>query len=301
MGDKLNYAFGINNGVVDGGNISTGSEFESNKEFTARLFATPFKDADNALAGLGFGLASTTTSIDGERNLNFTDTSAADATRNGLPAYLTDGQQTFFRYNGATVADGKRSRIAPQLNYYYGPFGLISEYARVKQDVSLSTGGSASGGGAGTNTVITPGTNKSLNHAAWQVAISYLLTGEDASFKGVKPKQNFDLSKGGWGAWELVARYSEINLDEDTFVNKAGTSFSTDAYADLSASAKSAKSWTTGVNWYLNQNAKIALNYSHTSFEDGAGIGITPINATGTNVRDRESEKALLARLQVAF
>ena len=302
FGDKLNYAFGVNNGVVDGGNISTGSEFDSSKEFTARLFASPFKDETNALAGLGFGLAGTTTDINGERNLNFTDTSVADATRNGLPSYLTDGQQTFFRYNSASVADGKRIRIAPQLNYYYGSFGLISEYARVKQDVSLSTGGSASGGGAGgTNSVIKAGTNKSLSHDAWQVAVSYLLTGEDASFKGVKPKQNFDLDKGGWGAWELVARYSEINLDDDTFKNKAGTSLSTDTYADLSTSAKSAQSWTTGVNWYLNPNAKIALNYSHTIFDGGAGVGITPINATGSIVRDRESENALLARFQVAF
>lgn len=300
-GDKLNYAFGINNGVVDGGNISTGTEFDSGKEFTARLFATPFKDETNALSGLGFGIAGTTTNIDGERNLNFTDTSASDATRNGLPSYVSDGQQTFFRYGSAAVADGKRTRIAPQLNYYYGPFGLISEYARVKQEVSLSTGGSAAGGGAGANTLITAGSKQSLSHDAWQVAVSYLLTGEDASFKGVKPKQNFDLDKGGWGAWELVARYSELNLDDDTFTNKAGTSFAVNTYADLSTSAKSAKSWVAGVNWYLNQNAKVALNYAHTSFDGGAGAGITPINTAGTNVSDRESENALLARFQLAF
>ena len=165
----------------------------------------------------------------------------------------------------------------------------------------MSSGGSASGGGAGANTVITPNTNESLSHDAWQIAASYLITGEDASFKGVKPKQDFDTDKGSWGAWELVARYSELNLDDDTFQNKAGTSFSTNAYADLSTSAKSAKSWTAGVNWYLNQNAKVALNYEYTKFDGGAGIGITPINAAGSNVRDRESEEALLARLQVAF
>ena len=301
LGDKLNYAFGVNNGVVDGGNASGTSEFDGSKEFTARLFATPFKDETNALSGLGFGIAGTTTNIDGERNLNFTDTSAADATRNGLPSYVTDGQQTFFRYGSATVADGKRTRIAPQASYYYGPFGLITEYARVKQDVSLSTGGSASGGGSGGNTVITPGTSKSLSHDAWQVAVSYLLTGEDASFRGVKPKNNFDIDKGGWGAWELVARYSEINLDSDTFKNKAGTSFSANTYADLSTSAKSAKSWTAGVNWYLNQDVKAQLNYSHTTFDGGAGVGVTAVNAAGTNIRDRQSENALLARLQVAF
>lgn len=300
LSNKLNYGVGIVNGVADGGNISTGTEYNGEREYTARLFTTPFIDSDSALAGLGFGIGGTWTDFTGERNLNFTDTSAADATRNGLPSYVTDGQQTFFRYNGAAVADGKRVRLSPQASYYNGPFGLITEYARVKQDVSLTGGGSPAGGGAGSNTSFTPGTKKSLDHDAWQVAVSYLITGEDASFKGVKPKADFDINKGGWGAWELVARYSEINLDEDTFKNPAGNAF-TGAYADLSTSAKSAKSWVAGVNWYLNQNAKIQLNYSQTSFDGGAGVGITPVNAAGSNIRDRDDEKALLARFQVAF
>ncbi|MGV3581374.1 MAG: OprO/OprP family phosphate-selective porin [Methylophilus sp.] len=306
LGDKLNYAFGINNGVVDGGNASGASEFDSNKEFTARVFATPFKDEINALAGLGFGIAATFTNIDGERNLDFTNTSAADATRNGLPSYLTDGQQTFFRYGSTSVADGKRTRIAPQANYYYGPLGVIAEYARVNQEVSLLNSTTSNSG-----TAFVAGSNKELNHDAWQIAASYLITGEDASFKGVKPKQDFNLDGGGWGAWEFVARYSEINLDEDTFKNAAGQYAAeggttlTSAYADLTKSAKSAHSWVAGVNWYLNQNAKIQLNYEHTSFDGGAlqkGLAqATNNNASGSNVRDRESEDAILARFQVAF
>ena len=296
LGDRLSYAVGVNDGVVDGGNISTGTEFDGGKEVTARLFATPFKDDANALSGLGFGIAGTYTNIDGERNLDFTNTSAADATRNGLPSYLSDGQQTFFRYGSASVADGKRTRITPQANYYFGPFGLLAEYARVNQEVSLLTNTTSNA-----PTVFVAGSTQKLSHDAWQIAATYLITGEDASFKGIKPKQDFDIDKGGWGAWELVARYSELNLDEDTFKNKAGNSFSAGTYANLSESAQSAKTWTAGVNWYLNQNAKVQLNYAHTSFDGGAGIGITAINATGSNVRDRESENALLARFQIAY
>ena len=299
LGNTLNYAFGLVNGVSDGGIISTGTEFDGRKEFTARLFATPFINDDSALKGLGFGIAATYTDTQGERNLNFTDTSAADATRNGLPSYLTGGQNTFFRYSSAAVADGQRLRISPQANYYTGPLGIIAEYAKVRQDVSLTTGGSPAAGGAGSNTLITPNTRKTLSHSAWQIAVSYILTGEDASFRGVKPKQDFDLGT-GWGAWELVARYSEINLDDDTFRDPTGTSF-IGGYANLSDSAKSAHSWTVGVNWYLNQNAKVALNYEHTTFDGGAGDGILPINAAGTNVRDREDERAFLTRLQLAF
>lgn len=307
---KLNYALGVVNGVADGGNISTGAAYNGEREYTARLFATPFKDSDSALAGLGFGIGGTWTDYTGEKNLNFTDTSAADATRNGLPSYVTEGQQTFFRYTSNALADGQRIRWSPQANYYNGSFGVIAEYARVSQDVSLASGGSASAGGAGTPTVITAGTKKNLKHDAWDVGVSYLVTGEDASFKGVKPKQDFDLDKGGWGAWELVARYSEINLDDDTFKNASGQyaaegSTITSAFSDLTKSAKSAETWTVGVNWYLNSNAKIALNYARTSFDGGAlqdGLDqTTNNNASGSRVRDRNDEEAILARFQLAF
>ncbi len=311
LGNKLNYAFGVVNGVADGGNISTGTEYNGEREYTARLFATPFKDGDSALAGLGFGIGGTWTNFTGEQNLNWTDTQAADATRNGLPSYVSDGQQTFFRYGTNVVADGKRFRWSPQANYYIGPFGLIAEYARVSQDVSLTARNDASGvAPENTPLAFLAGTSKTLHHDAWQIAASYLVTGEDSSFKGVKPKNDFDLDKGGWGAWELVARYSRIDLDEDTFKNRlgqyagenrTGANAVNSAYADGSLSAKSAQSWTAGVNWYLNSNAKIALNYSHTSFDGGSIIRGQSLDTAGNRIRDREDENALLARFQVAF
>ncbi|MDF0675270.1 MAG: porin [Nitrospira sp.] len=296
---RLNYAFGVMNGVNDAGNIDTGFEFDGRPELQGRLFAEPFVNDDSVLSGLGIGAAATYTDSSGERNLNFTDTSPADATRNGLPSYLSASQNTFFRYNSTAVADGNRIRVSPQAYYYIGSLGIISEYAQVIQDVSLSTGGSPPAGGAGSNTVITPNTGKTLHHQAWQVAVSYLLTGERASFRSVKPRQNFDFGK-GWGAWEVVGRYHEIVLDPDTFKNPTGTSY-TGAYANLSESAQRARSWEVGVNWYLNQNARVALNYTQTRFTGGAGDGILPINAAGTNVQDRPEEQTLFTRLQLAF
>ena len=307
---KLDYAFGIVNGVSDGGNISTGAEYNGEREYTGRLFASPFKDDISPLNGLSFGIAATYTDFTGAKNLNFADTSAADATRNGLPSYVTGGQNTFFRYNSGIIADGQRVRWTPQASYYLGPLGIITEYSQVSQEVSKASGGSDSGGGGSTNTSILAGSNKKLEHNAWNLGVSYLLTGEDASFKGVKPKTDFDIDKGGWGAWELVARYSGLNLDENTFKNKAGeyaTDGSTEilAYADLTKSAKSAQIWTAGANWYFNQNAKFAINYAHTSFEGGAIVGGGTGNPTTVadtrNVKDRPDEKAILARFQVTF
>lgn len=300
LNNTLSYAFGLMNGVSDGGNINTGPQFSGRKEFTGRVFATPFvNQSESLLRGLGLGVAATYTSVNGERNLNFTDTTPADPTRNGLASYLTDGQNTFFRYSGGTVSDGARIRVSPQAYYFAGPLGIISEYARVIQDVSLTTGGSPAEGGAGTNTVFTPNSGRRLHHQAWHVTVGYVLTGEDNSFQGVKPRHNFDFGH-GWGAWEVVGRYSEIHLDSDTFKNPAGTSF-TGGYANLADSAKAARSWTVGLNWYLNPNVRFAVNYSETKFSGGAGNGIAAINAAGSNVLDRPDERVFLSRMQLAF
>ena len=270
---KVNYAFGTYNGVVDGGDNSTNKDTNVDKEYSARVFTTPFKDSDSVFAGLGFGLASTYG--------NFKGTTATGAS--GLPGYKTAGQQSsFFTYASGTIANGARERIAPQAYYYYGPLGIIAEYARVSQAVSNST------------------SSEKLGNDAWQIAASYFLTDEDASFKGVKPKQVFSTNGGGWGAWELVARYQENNIDHAAFSTAASGAGL--RYADPRTNAKSAKSWAAGVNWYLNQNVKVVLNYEQTSFEGGGQI-----NAAGaasgafTNVTDRPDEKTLFSRLQLAY
>jgi phosphate-selective porin OprO/OprP len=319
---KFSYAVGVHNGVADGGDNTTGSDANSDKDYAARIFATPFKDTDNALAGLSVGIAGTYGKVTGT-----TKDTVNGSTTELTSGYKTEGQQTFFRYNDSTVlrsgvgeastagaitagvgpswlvhADGKRSRIAPQASYYYGPFGLITEYVRESQGISV---------GANNLKKVT------LHNDAWQVAGSWLLTGEDASFKGVKPKNNFDLDKKTWGAWEIVARYSELNIDKDafTFGNLSGGPVSATSltganhylYADPNVSAKSAKTWTAGINWYLNSEVKFALNYEQTKFDGGGGSLVSTSATESANLttqrtaQDREDEKAILARFQVAF
>lgn len=255
---KLNYNIGVLNGIGDGGSGKQDGDTNTDKSFVARVFAEPFKGSDSVLAGLGFGLAGT-----------WSD-EAGDAVTD---KYQTPGRQTLFQYASTTLGDGDKIRWSPQAYYYSGPFGIIAEYARSSTDVKR-------------------GANKvDLDNDAWQVAASWVLTGEDNNFAGITPKQNFDLDKGGWGAWEIALRYHELEIDKDAFAGAAGVRFAGAPNASTGVNiTKKAQTWTAGLNWYLNKNIKIAATYDHTSF-----------NSADVAIRDREDENALFTRFQVAF
>lgn len=254
LGGKLSYAAGVFDGVADGGSNSSNTDNNIDKDYAARIFVEPFKGSENLLSGLGFGIAGTTSDWTGP---------ISEANHN----YKSPGQQTIFQYNSAVTGDGRQTRISPQLYYYAGPFGLIGEYARVKHDIARGS------------------RSDSLEHDAWQLAATWVLTGEDNSFKGINPKQPFDLDKGTWGAWELGLRYSELNIDDKAFEGASGV-----RYANSSSSTEKAESWAGGVNWYLNKNVKLQATYEQTDFSSGID-----------SVDDREDEKVLFTRFQVAF
>ncbi|HEU4708544.1 MAG TPA: porin, partial [Methylophilaceae bacterium] len=243
-------------GVADGGSNAVNRDNGSaskDKEYVARLFAEPFKGEDIALAGLGFGLAGGISDYKNDGFLN--------------PSYKTPGQLTFFTYNAGVVGNGRQTRISPQFYYYYGPLGVLGEYAKVEHDVARGTNAD------------------SLEHDAWQLAGTYVLTGEENSFKGINPKRPFDLDKGQWGAWEVALRYSELNVDDKAFDDAPGVRF-----ASATSTTKSAKSWAAGINWYLNRFVKLQTTYEQTKFDSAFA-----------NVKDRDTERVLFSRFQVAF
>ena len=78
-----------------------------------------------------------------------------------------------------------------------------AEYTEVSQDVSR---------------VVPSGIREAtVDTNAWQFAVSYFLTGEEASFKGFQPKTRFSPSEGTWGAFEIKARVQQLNVDENAF------------------------------------------------------------------------------------
>lgn len=251
----LEYQFALTNGVADLGDGNGDSS--GGKDFSARIFAQPFKNTDyNWLQGFGVGVAGSI----GQRDGTTTNTELSSGLK-------TTAQNNFFTYNpaaGTVFANGKSTRINPQAWYYNGPFELLGEYVKEDYEVSKSTA---------------PSTRTSLTNDAWTVITTYVLTGEDASFAGVKPKADFNLDKGTWGAFELAARVGKLNIDDKTFPT----------FAAISSSAKSIDEKIVGLNWYLNQNLKFNFNFVINKFEGGSATG------------DRPDEKVALARVQFKF
>jgi len=250
----LNYAVGVFNGTADGRD-GPSSNPDNEFEATARVFWEPFKNDANAWAGFGVGIATSVGDNFGAGN-------------NVLPRYRTPAQVQFFGYRAEAAADGLHRRWSPQGYYYAGPFGLLGEYVSSEQEVALVAGADA-------------GRVEHLENTAWQLSGSWVLTGEDASYRGVaRPNHPFTTGAAGWGALELVARYGELDIDDDAFP----------LFANPASSASQANAWSVGFNWYLTQNLKLVATYTQTTFEDGAAAGA-----------DREDEKTLFTRAQLSF
>ena len=165
--ERLNYRVAIVNGAPDGANIDGDSR--DGKDVVGRVFATPFAPSGHKLLkGLGFGAAASS----GQQ-----DEGAV------LPTFKTTaGQAIFFTYTGtktvvAPFADEQRVNSIPQLYYYAGPFGLMAEYADSTQKIGATNSSN----------------NKTIAHDienhAWQVAGSWVVTGEKKSYRTVVPPQ----------------------------------------------------------------------------------------------------------------
>jgi phosphate-selective porin OprO/OprP len=269
-GGAFTYSIAYTNGVADGGssdsNASPDVENDAKGDVAARVFFQPFLSSDHfALRGLGFGIGGT-----------YVD-STGSGTNTLLPTYRTPGQATFFSYrsntattgNNATFADGERLRYSPQFYYYYGSYGLLGEYAVVSQGVTRVNG------------AVTR--SDTLQNKAWQLQFSWLLTGEDETYRSPTPATNFEPGKPGHGAWELVARVHQLAIDSDAFTGGANS------YANPATSARKATAAGLGLNWYLNQNVKWFFGYEQTRFDGGAATG------------DRPDEKAYLTRVGLQF
>jgi phosphate-selective porin OprO and OprP len=253
----ISYAVGVFNGAPDGGSVDVDASFA--KDFAGRIFFLPFKlDPHSALANLGFGVGASTGNQKGS------------PTATGLSSYVTSGTQTYFNYftdskdpTTNVFAVRRRSRLDPQLYWYAGSFGLLSEYIIEKQTLEKK------------------GVRKDFINKAFVVEASYILTGEDNGLEGPNVREPLDPTKGTWGSFELAARYHELEVDEELFA--AG-------FADPNTSAQKASAIGGALIWSWNRNVLVTFNYEVTKFKGGAA-----------NKQDRKTEHLRLARAQINF
>jgi phosphate-selective porin OprO/OprP len=121
--------------------------------------------------------------------------------------------------------------------------------------------------------------------SGWYAFLTYSLTGEQhpydpatASFRNLRPVNPLG-TPGGWGAWEVTARYSDIDLD---FLPLAPV-------ANGGIAGGKQDVWSLGLNWYPNNIIKFQLNYDN--------IKVDHINAPTTDI----SADAVVLRSQIAL
>jgi len=268
LGGTFGYAIGEFDGVTDGTSTdsNTNPDADSNdgkKDTEGRLFTQPFINSGiYALKGLGFGIAGSYEKQEGS------------ATSTLVASYKTAAQNTFFSYRTGTTgtfADGIRERWSPQAYYYVGSFGALAEYVQSNQELArqLSTTVSRTG---------------RVDNSGYQLSLAYFLTGEAETYNSFTPLSTFHIGGGGWGAWEVVARYSELKIDNAAFAD------GNNSFASPTTSPRNARATAVGINWWLNANVKWVLDYEWTQFEGGELA-----NA------NRPDERALTTRMAVMF
>lgn len=103
--------------------------------------------------------------------------------------------------------------------------------------------------------------------SGWYAQLAWTLTGEarrynvgSGAFDSPRPAKPFDLKTGGWGAWELGLRYS--NLDLNYREGAAGS-------APLADTIRGGEQeiFTVGLNWYVNNVLRFQAAYQDVSVD----------------------------------
>jgi len=137
-----------------------------------------------------------------------------------------------------------------EMLFVYGPASLQAEYVASELDIAKYG---------------------ERNFDSYYISGSWFLTGEHRPYAAaegaptrIKPRHTFSLrdETRGWGAWEVALRYSWLDLNDGPV--RGGE------MAD----------WTVALNWYLNSNTRIMMNYILAEPENGLYSGDVEIFQT---------------------
>jgi len=226
-------------------------------EFVGRIRFYPFRNTKSFMREFAFG-----GSIGHSRSRGL----SGDQSFNGT---LPDATYAFFPY---LHINGPIERYNGEVTYIKGPWALRGEYDQLQQQ-RYGTG-SEQVGGLGFLTL--PG----IGAKAWNIATTYLLTGEKRPENGTPrvkhPLFGPDTPGGtgrGWGAFELGVRYSGIqaNAPAANFLNFYTPEFvpQYDYHTDQIS---------FGINWYMNYWIKYQFNVNIDQLKQPSVTGQEPQN-----------------------
>ncbi len=250
-GDILSYQAGIFNGDP---NNTRDIDSNNDKDFAARLVLRPFGAAENEyVKNMQFGVAFT----EGKQDMTI-----------GGTRFTNEAGATFFQYLAGVRAYGDRSRFGAEFGWPIGSFLFRGEYITTDHELRRTVGGVWQ--------------DETVDMDGWYFQASWILTGERKLMKLLEPEKLFDPGEGCWGCVELVARYSEISLDDDVF---------TGGYAAAGLWPGNSSGTTIGLNWGLTKQIRLSLDYIHNEYEEDITIEGEP----------EDDEDAILFCVQVVY
>ena len=267
-GTMLDETFGYAAGIFNGeGRDADQRGQKDDKEVTGRLTVRPFAFTGNEVLG---GLQ-----IGGSYSYARLDVSDFKL------KVRTPGRTVFFKiqprakFNMTQDVDSVDS-YGFEFVYLYGPLFINAEYIKNKYD----------------GVRLTDTDPFSFNLKGWHADILLMLTGEKPVMKGgvlerIKPRNDFNIKTGGWGAWAIALRYQEFKADQVVYRSLVNEGYS----------IRKADAFTVGVNWYLNSLMRVTLNYSRTRFRSPLFLGVHP---KGYSYYE-DTEHAFVTRFQLEF
>ena len=216
--NKVTFQMALTNNGANGDGF-VDSSLEDGMNFVVRATGTIVKDKkSHKVIHLGINYANRPYS-----DLKF-------RAENHMGSDLTSGKYHYIFPNG-----DKRTELGFELAATSGPISIQGEYKTQIIDVD----------------------NLDYTMTSYYALASYFLTGEhrpykNAAFARVKPKN--DIDNGGFGAIELLARYSNMEASKDVINANAGL-------------PENINNISLGLNWYLNPRARLMYNYVIT--DDG--------------------------------
>jgi phosphate-selective porin OprO and OprP len=255
IGVQLHGVF--SNGIFYGAAISTGEGLNKRENNTG--------DSNDLIGRIGINIAEAMGNKDNVYHVAIAGSTGSQGNAQSA-AYNAEDQGAAF---SATTLTGKRDRMGLEGAVAVGPVKFQSEYMRIDMN-KITTA-------IGSNPV-----GSDVDFDGYYASASWLITGEkyaDAykggKFDRITPTRNFnpdDISK-GYGAWEIGARYSNVDYSGlgDTSTSKI----------------REASAYTLGLKWIPSPYVRVLLNYVDTEGEFNGGV--------------KTDQKAVTLRTQLDF